>query len=105
MDPDSIIELINETASLIADYYGMNVPYCESMDMSLFPVVVGLLNGETEEECLDDLHFLAENENLIPESLVSASFEEIKKYVEEHQEEILSEIKSECERYQKEVAC
>lgn len=101
MIAEELIELINETASLIADYHGMNVPYCESMDMSLFPLVVGLINGDTEEDCLEDLRFLAENNNLIPESLAQASFDEIKDYVIKHEEEIFSEIESDCENYKR----
>lgn len=105
MDTENALELIAETAELIADYYGMNVPYGESMDMSLFPIAVGLLNDETEEDCLNDLHFMAENNTLIPDSLAGASFEKIKKYVNEHKDEILSGIETACKEYQKEVAC
>ena len=105
MNAEDLLKLINETAETIADSYGMNVPYGESMDMSLFPLAVGLVNGETEEDDLESLRFMAENNTLIPDSLANASFEEIKDYVNKHQDEIFAEIQSACEEYQSELAC
>ena len=63
-----ILDLIAETADIIADYHGMNVPYCESMDMSLFhqPILAML---DEEEADLGDLQFLAQNNRLVPDSL------------------------------------
>ena len=93
-----ILDLIAETADIIADYHGMNVPYCESMDMSLFhqPILAML---DDEEADLGDLQFLAENNRLLPDSLAKASLDEFRAYCKEHRDEILDEIEQECQDY------
>jgi hypothetical protein len=93
-----ILDLIVETADIIADYHGMNVPYCESMDMSLFhqPILAML---DDEEPDLGDLQFLAENNRLLPDTLSEASLEEFRAYCQEHRDEILDEIEQECQDY------
>ena len=93
-----ILDLIAETADIIADYYGMNVPYCESMDMSLFhqPILAML---DDEEADLGDLQFLAQNNRLLPDSLAEATMDEFRAYCKEHRDEILDEIESECQGY------
>ena len=93
-----ILDLIAETADIIADYYGMNVPYCESMDMSLFhqPILAML---DDEEADLGDLQFLAQNSRLLPDSLAEATMDEFRAYCKEHRDEILDEIESECQGY------
>ena len=94
-----ILALIEETADIISDNKGMNVSYCESMDMSLFPVVVETMLGDEQEGDLDDLHFLAENHRLIPEEYREATIEEIRAYLLEHRDESLDEIESDCRDY------
>ena len=96
-----ILDLICETADIIADYHGMNVPYCESMDMSLFhqPVLAMLDNEEDGEPDLDDLQFLAENNRLLPDTLSGATLDEFKAYCKEHRDSILDEIEAVCEEY------
>ena len=96
-----MLDYLNETADIIADRYGMNVPYCESMDMTLFPVIVYTILDELDDEegALDDLQFLAENGRIFPEELSNATLDEFKAYCKEHKEEILAEIESECEYY------
>ena len=94
-----VLSLIEETAEIISDTKGMNVSYCESMDMSLFPVVVETMLGDEQEGDLDDLHFLAENGRLIPRGFKDASLEEIRAYLLEHRNEILDEIESDCRDY------
>lgn len=93
-----ILDLIAETADIIADYHGMNVPYCESMDMSLFhqPILAML---DDEEADLGDLQFLAENNRLLPDTLSEASLDEFRAYCKEHRDEILDEIEQECQDY------
>ena len=93
-----ILDLIAETAGIIADYHGMNVPYCESMDMSLFhqPILAML---DDEEADLGDLQFLAENNRLLPDTLSEASLDEFRAYCKEHRDEILDEIEQECQDY------
>lgn len=95
-----ILALIEETADIISDNKGMNVSYCESMDMSLFPVVVETMLGDEQEGDLDDLHFLAENGRLIPRGFKDASLEEIRAYLLANKNEILSEIEEDCRHYQ-----
>ena len=93
-----ILDLIADTADIIADYHGMNVPYCESMDMSLFhqPILAIL---DDEEADLGDLQFLAQNNRLLPDSLAEATMDEFRAYCKEHRDEILDEIESECQNY------
>ena len=93
-----ILDLIADTADIIADYHGMNVPYCESMDMSLFhqPILAML---DDEEADLGDLQFLAQNNRLLPDSLAEATMNEFRAYCKEHRDEILDEIESECQNY------
>lgn len=95
-----VLSLIEETAEIIADSCGMNVPYCESMDMSLFPVVVETMLGDTDEDYLPDLHFLAENGRLIPEEYAESTMEEIRAYLLANKAKILSEIEEDCRHYQ-----
>ena len=93
-----ILDLIADTADIIADYHGMNVPYCEPMDMSLFhqPILAML---DDEEADLGDLQFLAQNNRLLPDSLAEATMDEFRAYCKEHRDEILDEIESECQNY------
>lgn len=93
-----ILDLIVETSDVIADYYGMNVPYVESMDMSLFhqPILAML---DDEEPDLGDLQFLAENNRLLPDSLAEATMDEFRAYCKKHRDEILNEIEEECQDY------
>ena len=101
MNEYDILDLIAETADVIADYHGMNVPYCESMDMSLFhqPVLAMLDNEDDGEPDLDDLQFLASNERLLPKELALANMTEFKRYCKEHRREILDEIEHDCREY------
>ena len=96
-----ILDLIAETADIIADYHGMNVPYCESMDMSLFhqPILAMLDNEDDGEPDLDDLQFLAANARLLPKELSLSNMTEFKRYCKEHRDKILDEIESECQTY------
>lgn len=94
-----ILDLIAETADVIADYHGMNVPYCESMDMSLFHQPVLAMLDEDDEPDLGDLQFLAQNNRLLPKSLAEATMEQFKAYCKEHRDEILDEIEQECQIY------
>lgn len=98
-----ILDLIYETADIIAGHYGHNVPYCESMDMSLFPQpIYAMLDDEDYEADLDlvNLRFLAANNRLLPKSLKEATMEEIRAYCKEHRDEILDEIEEKCLNYQ-----
>jgi hypothetical protein len=105
MDEYGILNLIEETADVISEKHGMNVTYCESMDMDLFPVVVEvILDSYSEDELIErdvlgDLHFLAENGRLIPEEYKDASYQEIREYLLAHKEEILADIENDCKWY------
>lgn len=105
MNEYGILSLIEETADVIAEKHGMNVTYCESMDMSLFPVVVeAMLDSYSEDELIErnvlgDLHFLAKNGRLIPEEYEDASYQEIREYLLAHKEEILADIEDDCKSY------
>ena len=100
-----VMNLIDEAGDLIAESQGMNITYCESMDMSLFPVVVTVIDDGYDEDdiremdILNDLHFLAENNRFIPSEYEEADYQTIRAYLLEHQEEILEEIAEECRGY------
>lgn len=94
-----ILGLLSEAADLIAEAHFMNVSYCESMDMDLLPQVVNLLLGHDSKVRLDDLQFLAWNNNLFPESLQQGTLEEFRAYANEHKDEILKDIQRTCEGY------
>jgi len=99
LDAYDILWLVEETADIIAKGHGMNVSYCESMDMDMFTVVCTAIIGD-EDVDLGDLHFLAENGRLIPKKFAKASLETIREYLLANEQDILSEIKEDCERYQ-----
>lgn len=99
MSEYELLDYIEETAEIIAEGHGMNVSYCESMDMTLFPVVVETMIGIAEDDVLDDLHFLAKNGRLLPSEYSESTLEEIRTYLHEHKEEILNEIESDCRHY------
>ena len=94
-----ILDLIAETAEIIADYHGMNVPYIESMDMSLFHQPIYAMLDDKDPD-LGDLQFLAKNNRLLPDTLSGASLDEFRAYCKEHRDEILDEIESDCREYQ-----
>jgi hypothetical protein len=96
-----ILDFIAETADIIVEHFGHDVPYCESMDMSLFhqPILAMLDDEEEDEPDLGDLQFMAENGRILPKSLAKATMEEFKAYCREHRDEILDEIESECQDY------
>lgn len=100
MDTNEVMNLIDKAADAIAEAQGMNVNYCESMDMDLFPVVVKVIGDDYDEDeiegVLSDLRFLAMNGRLIPEELKDATYEEIQAYLIENKEEILEEIAGDC---------
>lgn len=98
-----ILSLIDETADIIAEHYGHNVPYCESMDMSLFPQIVYAMLDE-EDPYLGDLQFLAFNGRILPEELSEATLDEFRTYCREHKDLLLKEIEVECRCYQEGLA-
>ena len=101
MDAYDVLALVEETAEIIAEGHGMNVSYCESMDMDMFTAVCMAIIDD-EDVDVGDLHFLAENGRLIPKRYAKSSLEEIREYLIANKDEILAEIKEDCERYQEE---
>ena len=102
MKEREVLSLIEETSDMIADYYGMKVPYYLSMDMSFFPhLIFAMLDNE--KPCLHYLRFLAANGRLLPKGLATATMNEFKKYCKGQKQEILNEIIDICRKYQKEI--
>lgn len=109
---ERLLSDMTEIANAIAEEAGHNLPYCPSVDLSIFPYVVALTLDrdemheyefmKDENEVLDTLHFLAENGRILSESLADAPMKEIVSYVREHQEEIFKEIRKDCEGYYEE---
>ena len=94
-----VLDLIEETADSLADHYGMNVPYTESIDMSLFPVVIDTMLDNIQDGDLSDLQFLAQNNRVFPKSLAEATIDEFKTYCKEHRDDILNGITNICLDY------
>lgn len=94
-----LLDDMEEIAGAIADEKGQNVPYCASIDLSVFPLVVELLNGPGGEgaDTLSTCRFLAANGNKFPEEMKEASLEEFRAYALEHEDEILDDIREDVE--------
>ena len=81
-----------------------NPSYCLEMDVMHLPVLASLaLTGDFDlyledttnvsfDDCVSDMHFLAKNDYMLPESLKDASFEEIRDYAVKNKAEILEHI-------------
>lgn len=81
-----------------------NPSYTLEMDVMHLPVLASLaLTGDFDlyledttnanvDDCLSDMHFLAEHNYMLPESLKDASFEEIRDYAVKNKAEILEHI-------------
>lgn len=108
MDICKVMNLISEASDAIAEAQGMNVSYCESMDMDLFPVVVDVIDDAYDDDeiegVLPDLQFLAWSGRLIPKEYENADYQEIRAYLVENKEEILREIAEDCLGYIDEYA-
>ena len=111
-----ILDLIDETAAMIAEGHGMNVSYCESMDMVLFPVIVyatmdddDFADAVEENEIdldafLSDLQFLARNDIAIPNELAEVSLDEFRAYFQKNRNYHLRRIVRDCQAYQEEYS-
>lgn len=89
---DDIIDTGDALADIIADERGMNVSYCDSMDMDLVGFLGRCLEDESEIDVLyDSLQFYAENERALPKYLSAASAEELKDYFRKNRNAILAE--------------
>lgn len=89
----SLLDKLERIYDAIAEEAGMNVSYCESMNGSIFPHVV-LLSLDEEEADLGSVDFLAENGFIFPKELQGKTREEFKKFLDEHERDILSEVES-----------
>lgn len=106
--PAALRERVDNLRNAIVKERGMNVTYCESMDIELFDTIISVLQDdepEMEEDrksLLDSLHFFSENNRYLPVTLKNASLGEITAYVIAHEKEILREISNEISNYEKE---
>ena len=109
IDPFDLLDKIDEAAEVIADRYGMNVPYCESMVISYSPQIIEATLTEDEKneleeltpenDLLDTLRFYARNNHYLPDSLKDASMEEFNSYLAAHKQEVYKEILDEIKHY------
>lgn len=101
---NNLMDDLDAIAEAIAEEGGMNISYCASIDMTVFPSIVTLALPEEEygaavsseqdrTDILEDLRFLAKNKNKIPEEYQTATLEEIRKYVLENLAEIFADIR------------
>ena len=108
---EELSAFIDEVAELIADAKGHNVPYCESMDVSLLPIVVDIADEDretsdildaynaSEDDILGELQFLACNGRVLPKDLAKAGFEEFRTYVKANRGDVLAEIEKIFQNY------
>lgn len=106
--PADLQERVNNLWNAIVKERGMNVTYCESMDIELFNTIISVLQDDEPEmeedrkKLLDSLHFFSANNRCLPVTLKNASLGEITAYVIAHEKEILREISNEIYNYEKE---
>lgn len=93
----NLLDKIEDIYNAIAEEAGMNMSYNESINGSVYPSVIRVAMGETDEHLFDDLKFLAENEHIIPKEFKDATKEELIDYVMHHEDPILNEIESNAE--------
>lgn len=108
--PKEVLRRIERLSDVIASSCGMNVPYPESNDMSLFPVVVSLASDDLEkelmenynsqEEVVDELRFLAENGRLLPKELEKASLDSFRKHIRQNQASVFQMISADLDAYE-----
>lgn len=108
--PKEVLRRIERLSDVIASSCGMNVPYPESMDMSLFPVVVSMASDDLEkelmenynsqEEVVDELRFLAENGRLLPKELEKASLDSFRKHIRQNQASVFQMISADLDAYE-----
>ena len=94
-----VLGLFDMTGALISGSCGMNVPYTESMDMSLLNEPIYLMLDRDDDVDLGDLQFLASCNHSLPVALATATMDQFKAYCKEHREEILDYIEDICHGY------
>jgi len=107
VEKETLRDYVDETAEYVADKKGMNVSYCESIDLGdTFPTLLDVAIGDYDEDDASyieqTLRFLAENGRYLPESLKEEPFETLVAYVRNNEDKILNDIRSECDSYQAE---
>ena len=102
---------VTEIANRIADEKGMNISYCESMDMDLFSMIAEILSGmedgfyqdEIDPEDLtfelSDLQFYARNDRILPSELQDATLNEFFQYFKDNHNTLLKQLDEEMEPY------
>ena len=104
-NPEILLHYNAVIAEAVADKAGMNVPYCESIDLGeAFPTVLQLAidpaGFENKDAALETLRFMAENGRLFPKSFSKKdNIGAFAGYVLEHEKEILCEIESDLNGY------
>jgi hypothetical protein len=99
-----VLGLFDMAADLIDESCGMNVPYTESLDMSLLHEPIYLMLDREDGVDLGDLQFLATCDHSLPVTLATATMDQFKAYCKEHREEILDYIEDICRGYIREYS-
>ena len=104
IDPEKLLEDINLAADIVAEEKGMNIDYCESMDLGeVFPAIAEMAAHpnelKNEEYILDTLRFVSDEHSIFPKEMETASLEQFKEYFDEHYQEILISIREDVDRY------
>ena len=105
LEPGCLLDDISRAADAVAEARGMNVPYCESIDLGdVFPAIVKFALypdnlGENEESILDTLHFVSEQGSIFPKEMKTASVEQFKEYFDQHYQELLIMVRNDVDHY------
>ena len=99
-----VLSLFDTACNLIDKSCGRNVPYTESMDMSLLHQPIYLMLDKEDGIDLGDLQFLASCDHSLPVTLATATMDQFKAYCKEHREEILDYIEGICLGYIREYS-
>lgn len=105
IDPERLLYDIKRAAGAVAQAQGMNVTYCESMDLGeVFPAIARFaLNpddlGKDEEDILGTLHFVSDEGSIFPKEMKAASVEQFKEYFDQHYKELLVTVRNDVDHY------
>ena len=105
LEPECLLEDIRRAADAVAEARGMNVSYCESMDLGdVFPAIVEFALdpdnlGENEDNILGTLRFVSNDESIFPKEMKTASLEQFKEYFDHHYQELLVMVRIDVDHY------
>ena len=102
--PTEFYRHIEELGSKIANAMGPKVDYSASLDLDLLPEIIVMSfsnrqrtkwleeNEVSESDLIEDIHFLARGNVILPRKLVDANLWYLKSYITKHKEKLFDKI-------------